>query len=110
MPSGIEQAIQYIKTNWREGETVKQVAQMHGVYPGNFARAFRIKEGTTIKTFVNHKRKEYVLRAIRDSTSFGYEIGAELGFSNDHSFYRWAKRVFGISFTRLRSTSHDKKR
>jgi AraC-like DNA-binding protein len=88
MPSGIKQAIDYIKSHWREGKTLKEIAQMHRVDPGNLARAFRTKEGTTIKTFVDEKRKEYVMRALKDSSPFGYEIGAELGFTSDLAFYR----------------------
>ena len=109
MPSGIEQAIQYIKTNWKQGKTLKEIAQIHRVDPGNLARAFRAKEGTTVKAFVDEKRKQYVLQTIKDSNPFAYEIGAELGFSNDLAFYRWVKRAFGIPFAQLRSRPLDKK-
>ena len=109
-PSGIPKAIDYIKTNWKEGSTLKEIAQMHSVDAGNLARAFRAREGVTFKAFMDEKRKQYVTQTLEDSGQFGYEIGAGLGFRSDLAFYRWVKRTFGTKFSRLRSGLHDKKR
>ena len=109
-PSGIQKAIDYIKANWKEGRTLKEIASIHRIDPGNLARAFRAKEGATFKEYMDGKRKQYVTETLRNSGQFGYEIGADLGFKSDLAFYRWTKRTFGTKFSGLRSGLHDKKR
>jgi methylphosphotriester-DNA--protein-cysteine methyltransferase len=116
-PLAIAQAINFIKSNWREGKSLKEIAERHGVDAGNLERAFRNHEGVTVKQFVDRKRKAHVISSIADKAVFGYEIGAELGFAGDTAFYRWVKRAFGVSFAELRSRfvtirhqkKHDKK-
>jgi methylphosphotriester-DNA--protein-cysteine methyltransferase len=116
-PTAIERAIKYIKANWRAGKTLKEVAELHGVNAGNLERAFRNREGVTIKYYVDQRRKTYVMAQLKNKTHFGYEIGAELGFANGRAFYRWVKRAVGVSFATLRSQfvtirqqkQHDKK-
>ena len=100
--SAIDQAIIYIKSNWRDGKTVKEVANFHEVDAGNLERAFRNRAGVTIKRYVDEQRKKYVLSQLNGKMKLGYEIGAAIGFSEDLSFYRWVKRAFGISFKALR--------
>ena len=102
-PSDINQAITYIKSNWKQGKSLKQVATQHGVDSGNLARAFRNQERMTVKQFIDEKRERYVMSQLTKRTLYGYEIGAELGFINDLAFYRWVKRAFGVSFAMLRS-------
>ena len=101
MPAGIGEAIDYIKTHWKEGKTLKEIAHMHRIDPANLARAFRTKEGITVKAFVNEKRKKYVLKALSTSDVFGYEIGHELGFTSHLAFYQWTRRAFGARFSCL---------
>ncbi|MDZ7369487.1 MAG: AraC family transcriptional regulator [candidate division KSB1 bacterium] len=101
-PTAIERAIKYIKVNWREGKTLKEVAERCGVDAGNLERAFRNREGVTIKHYVDTLRQEYVLARLADKNVLGYEVGTELGFANDLAFYRWVKRAFGVSLDELR--------
>jgi AraC-like DNA-binding protein len=101
----IDQAIRYIKRNWRNGKSLKQIAEIHGFDPGNLARSFRNSEGVTVKAFVNRRRKEYVTEQLGNESPFGYEIGRSLGFADDLAFYRWVKRAFGVSFEELRKRS-----
>ena len=103
--TSIDQAIKYIKKNWRNGKSLKQVAEIHGYDPGNLARSFRNTEGVTVKTYVNRLRKAYVAEQLGSKSPFGYEIGIGLGFVDDLAFYRWVKRAFGVSFEELRKQS-----
>ncbi len=97
-----DRAIAHILVSWKNGRTLKSVAAEFDVDPGNLDRLFRKRHGMTVSAFVSHKRKEYVIQRLQDGRAFGYEIGAELGFVNDWSFYRWAKRAFGVPFAQLR--------
>ena len=105
--TAIERAINDIKSNWREGKTVKEVAGRYGVDAGNLERAFRNREGVTIKQFVDQRRKAYVMARLQNKTRFGYELGAELGFANGRAFYRWVTRAFGIAFAELRKSAQS---
>jgi methylphosphotriester-DNA--protein-cysteine methyltransferase len=100
-PTTIERAIKYIKANWREGKTLKEVAELYRVDAGNLERAFKNREGMTCKQFVDERRKAYVVSRLTKKSAFGYEIGEELGFANGRAFYRWVQRAFGVSFAEL---------
>ena len=99
--SRIKQAIDDIKTNWWQGRSLKEIASHYRLDAGNLARAFRNREGMTVKRYLDDRRREYVKRRIADPKVLGYEIGAELGFTDDLAFYRWVKRAFGVSFVKL---------
>jgi methylphosphotriester-DNA--protein-cysteine methyltransferase len=101
-PTAIERAMRYIKSNWQEGKSLKEIADRHRVDAGNLERAFWNQEGMTAKHYVDQQRQKYVLAQLARHTMLGYEIGDELGFRNDLAFYRWVKRAFGISFIELR--------
>ncbi|MBA4312478.1 MAG: hypothetical protein C0417_07590 [Chlorobiaceae bacterium] len=97
----MQKAIDYIKTNWRGGKSLKEIAKIHKIDPGNLEREFRNTEGMTVKHYTDGKRKEYLVQLISKDDAFGYEMGAKLGFETDRAFYRWVKRAFGISFREL---------
>lgn len=108
--SAIARAIDFLKTNWLAGKSLKEIAHHHRVDAGNLERAFRKQEGMTVKQFVDQKRKEHVRARLADKKFLGYAIGAELGFANDLAFYRWVRRAFGVSFAKLRAqVSSDRK-
>ncbi len=97
----ISQAVEYIKSDWKKGKNLTEIALQFKVDAGNLTREFRKCEGMTVKRFVDEKRRLYMLKRLRDGGGFGYQIGMELGFANDFSFYRWVRRAFGISFKKL---------
>jgi AraC-like DNA-binding protein len=100
--SPTEQAIAHIVTHWLEGKTLKQVAEIYHLDEGNLARAFRNHQSTTVKKYMDLKRRAFVADAILRNGTLGYELAAQLGFPNDISFYRWTKRVFGVSLKHVR--------
>ncbi len=97
----MQTAIEYIKTNWQAGKSLKEIAKIHRIDPGNLERKFRVAMGMTVKHYTDGKRKEYLMQLISKDHTFGYELGAKLGLKTDRAFYRWVKRVFGISFREL---------
>lgn len=102
-------AILHLKSHWKSGKSLKEVAEQHALDSGNLERAFRKREGMTIKQFIDQKRKQYVLARLTKGFVLGFEIGDELGFADDLAFYRWVKRALGVSFAELRRQSNDKK-
>ena len=100
-------ALRFIKTEWRRGKSLKEVAQHYRVDAGNLERAFHRREGVTIKQFIDQQRKNYLLARLADPRIFGHEIGAEMGISKKRAFYRWVQRAFGISFAALRAQVRD---
>ncbi len=101
-PTAIERAIKYIKANWREGKTLKEVAELYRIDAGNLERAFKNREGMTFKKFIDERRKAQVVSRLANKAILGYELGAELGFANGRAFYRWVERAFGVAFAELR--------
>ena len=102
-------AVQYVLSHWKEGKSLKEIAKMHGIDPGNLARAFRKKYGCTVKQFMDEKRKALILKHLSTDDLFGHEIGTKLGFRDDLAFYRWVKRAFRASFAELRKQKLDDK-
>lgn len=106
--AAMSRAMRFIKTKWRAGKSLKEVAELYGVDAANLERAFHRGEDVTIKQFIDQQRKAYVLSRLAESALYGHEIGTAMGFSNKRVFYRWVKRVFGISFVALRRQGRDK--
>ena len=100
--------MRFIKSEWRKGKSLKEVAQRYRVDAGNLERAFHRREGVTIKQFIDQQRKNYLLARLDDPTLYGHEIGTAMGFPSKRTFYRWVRRVFGISFIALRAQARDK--
>ncbi len=95
-------AINWLKENWKQGKSLKEIACMFQVNETTLEHTFHDLEGVTVKHFMDEKRKEYVLRALNDGYAFGYEVGQLIGFKSDKAFYRWAERVLGETLWELR--------
>lgn len=52
-PTATEKAICYLRSNWRDGKTVKEIAELFHLDAGNLERAFKKREGMTVKQFVS---------------------------------------------------------
>lgn len=91
----------YIDGNLSATLGVKTLSVIFGKHPADLDRAFRNRMGITIKKYIDLRLKEHVGRLILSNHLKGYEIGQQLGFLSDQSFYRWVKRVFGIPYGRL---------
>lgn len=100
--SRYEKAIRYVLAHWKDGRTLKDIAADFDVDAGNLERAFRRECGLTVKEFVTRNRRAYTLARLKNDGVYGYEIGSELGFGSDLTFYRWVKREFGIPLGSLR--------
>lgn len=81
--------------------TVKEIAYMLKVHPSDFVRIFRKIKGMTPKKYIDEQLKIKVMQKLTNRVTFGYKFAYELDFSSEQMFYRWVKRVFGVSFKRL---------
>ncbi len=97
----IELAIEYFHNHWIEGKTLKEVSVRFRVDQGNLSREFRRRYGLSPKEYLDWRRMEYLCVRLRDNPRLGYEIGNELGFLSEVSFYKWVRRVFGVPLSRL---------
>lgn len=81
--------------------TSKEIAYAIDIHPSDFVRTFRKAKGLTPKKYLDEKLKERVVQRLASENVLGYTISYELGFSSEQAFYRWVKRVFGVSFKEL---------
>lgn len=107
--SRARKAIVFLEQNWKEGDSLKEVAKKFDVDQGDLSRDFHKTYGISPKAYINGKRMAYVKERIGRNGLFGYELADELGFPSDASFYRWLKRATGMSFSVFRRIAHDKK-
>src|SRR5437763_1474205 len=95
----------YVHANWHLGLSLKSVGSHFHVDPSDADQAFRKRTGVTIKRYVNQMRERKIVELLSNSPEmYGYEMSGVLGFQNEHSFYRWVKRTFGITYSNLRDS------
>jgi AraC-like DNA-binding protein len=109
----VKETMDYIDSNLKATLPIKRIAAELKSDPADIDRAFRQVTGKTIKRYIDDKCKEKLDKCLMAGTYKGYEIGTELGFSTDQAFYRWVKRVYNVSFRKLKGEkqlSSSKKR
>jgi AraC-like DNA-binding protein len=77
---------------------------------GNLDRVFRNKHGIPVKRFIDDQRRKYLIRLVANNNQYGYELASQIGIANDHTFYRWVKKQFGVSYSVLRETVRSEKK
>ncbi|TLY30012.1 MAG: helix-turn-helix transcriptional regulator [Ignavibacteria bacterium] len=92
---------QFIKKNLKATLGLKEISSEFNKHPADLDRAFRTSEGITIKKYIDRRLTAEVARLLQQNKLRGYEIGNHLGFWSDQSFYRWTKRVFGVTYASL---------
>ncbi len=97
----LREAVKFVQSHWKTVQTMKGVAMQYNVDAANLTRCFRHVTGVTPKRYLDNLRRQFVVEQIRRNLPLGYEIGAQLGFENDLSFYRWVKRAFGCPYREL---------
>lgn len=98
----VEKVKRFIRDNLKGTLGLKEISTAFRKDPGDLDRAFRNVEGMTIKRYIDIKLKEKVQQQLADGGVKGYELANEFGFLSEQSFYRWSRRVFGSSFSKLR--------
>jgi methylphosphotriester-DNA--protein-cysteine methyltransferase len=99
----VKRAVEYIEAHLSGTLSVKEIAAALKLDPGNVDCDFRQVVGVTIKKYVDGRLMERVDSLLAGGERCGYRIATELGFSSDRAFYRWFKRVYHITFRKLKS-------
>ena len=102
----VKETMDYIDSNLKATLSIKRIAAEVKSDPADIDRPFRQVTGKTIKRYIDEKCKEKLDKWLMEGTYKGYEIGAQLGFGSDQAFYRWVKRVYNISFRKLKSENY----
>lgn len=103
----VRDATEYIQNNHGRNLTLKEVALKVGIHPSDLDRRFIREQRMTVKQYADSVRKKDIERRLRQESSKGSQIAADLGFRDDQLFYRWIRRVFGISFRELRESARS---
>lgn len=93
-------AEEYIEQNAKR-MTVKEVAQEIKIHPSDMYRLFALSNGLTPKKYLNERLKYLVQELLCENDVTGKTMSRELGFSSEFAFYRWVKRVYGVTYKTL---------
>jgi AraC-like DNA-binding protein len=92
-------ALRYIRTNYRQAPTVRQVAEVAGLSPYHFQRTFTQHVGRTVKQTITRlqirEAKRLLLAGVRPG-----EIPQKVGFAHAAHFCWRFKKETGLSPTR----------
>ena len=97
----IADAENYIAKFGRARLTAKEIAYNIHIHPSDLYRFFPEVNGISLKHYLDEKLKSRFLTLIESNNCSVTTISRELGFSSESSFYKWTKRVFGISYKKL---------
>lgn len=94
----------YLKHCCQRCSGVKTMSAVFAIDPSALERVFQAALGMTVKQYVDEHRKRELLRMLRwgGGRRYGYQFAHKLEFSSDLAFYKWVKRVFGVTFNELR--------
>lgn len=91
----VEQAKTYIKDNYMENLTVKELASIACVTPGYFSRSFKEETGKTCKTYLTDVRLDAAMDLLLGSDFRLYEISEQIGYNNVRNFEEAFRKKYG---------------
>jgi AraC-like DNA-binding protein len=98
----VESARCYLALHFREGVTVRQLADDAGVSPFSLIRMFRRHTGTTIHAYLNQLRLRSALEMILDTAIDLTDLALDLGYSSHSHFTAAFRKTFGTTPSALR--------
>ena len=96
-------AVDYITKHYREGVTLRQVAEDCHVNTSYLGQVFRKETGSAFTDYVNALRIQEARRLLADPTLKVYEIAEQVGFTDYHYFLKIFRKVTGKSPTDMRN-------
>lgn len=85
----------YIKKNFTNIATTKQVSRFFGYSPDHISKIFKKTYGFTIKECIVNFKLEYATRLLEETNLSMAEISEETGFSSSSNFIRQFKQKIG---------------
>lgn len=93
----LDQAINYMKTNFHNNITLEEVAQAVYMHPNYFSTLFKKKYGVSFITYMNGLKADMATELMQ-STELGLEeVALRCGFSSVSNFYRVFKQIYKVS-------------
>ena len=93
----IEQVKTYIRENYMEDLSVKDLAAIACVSPGYFSHMFKDVTGTAYKTYLTDVRMEAASELLFSSDLRLYEISERVGYNNVRNFTEAFHKKYGMS-------------
>jgi AraC-like DNA-binding protein/ABC-type Fe3+-hydroxamate transport system substrate-binding protein len=100
----VQQAIDYVKSHYREEIRRDVIAAQLGITPEHFSRIFRKHKQISFSDYVYHWRMNAAKKDIQYSSTSLREIARRNGYPNEHYFSRRFKQLFGVSPKQYQST------
>ncbi|WP_141505927.1 helix-turn-helix domain-containing protein [Paenibacillus luteus] len=97
--SWMENAIRYIKENYRKPLTRKELAAIAGVSPEHFSREFMKHSGKTFKAYITELRIRSAQEQLLGSNSDLFEIALQVGYQDGFYLSRKFKQFVGTAPT-----------
>ena len=96
-PGSLRRVIDYIEADLSRPFTIEGLAQVAGVSPRHFMRAFRESAGLTPMRFVYGLRLERAKEFLLDPRRTATEVALDCGFSHAQHFSTAFKKATGIT-------------
>lgn len=92
----IKRALNYIKSHYKEGITLEEVADHLDITPEYLCTLFNKEIGMNFSVFLRDFRLSHAKRLLKGTNMKIYEIAAEVGYSDPKYFIRVFKENIGI--------------
>jgi AraC family transcriptional regulator len=92
----------YVRGHLAESIPIEALAELAGLSPFHFARAFKQATGMTPHQFVTRERMLRAQQLIRETSRSLIEIGLEVGYRSPSHFAQVFRREVGVAPTRFR--------
>ncbi|WP_207062066.1 response regulator transcription factor [Motiliproteus sp. SC1-56] len=103
-------ALSFINNNLREKITTGQVAEVCGLGPFTFSRAFKKSMGVTFQEYLQQQRIGEAMRLLQHPSASISDVALLAGFRDFSYFSKVFKRIVGCSPTEFRGSSRGEAR
>lgn len=100
--------LNYIESHYNEKLSVAELAKKSLYQPAYFSTIFKECYGMTITQFIQNKRVEQACWYLENTELSVDEIGKRIGYDDDVRFYRYFKKVCGVSPNSYRKIKNKK--
>ena len=98
----LQQAIEYLRANFKESPTLAEVAEAAGVHPVHLAREFRRQQGLTVCEYLRKLRVDLACQELVTSEQPIVDIAVKAGFCDHSHMTRVFHRQTGLTPTEFR--------
>ena len=93
----IEQALRYMKENYRKPLKLHEIAASVNLSENYFSYLFSKSTGQSFVNFLHELRVNKAKELLREGSTPWYEVGEKVGFDNPKYFSKIFKKHYGVS-------------